>query len=786
MIFRILLKDIKRRKTMNIILLMFVLIASMFTGSGLSTTVSVMGGLDHFFDMSETGNFLFIASGEGNSHEINRTLEKSDAVKGYRVEKVYTAPTKSVKKENGDDFKTGFPMFLSEDDRCEKNFDINNNEITEVNEGHVYLSKSYMDANEINPGDRITIDIEGKSFDLIVDGIMKDAVFCDVHMMNTQRVVLNERDMRKIRNNPLFRNNGDLIYYIYYIDCDDTRAVDSLLADVEGFEFSGDKEMLKNLYVMDLMISMIMIVLSILLIAVSFVILHFSINFTLEEDFREIGVLKAIGLKNFRIRSMNTVKYTAMAIGGSIAGFFASIPLAMKLVGAVEGKMVVENTAGVIPNLTGALVVTVLIGSYAWHCTGKIKKFSPMDAIRYGSSGERFSGKKGRRIPSHRINVAFHLAVNDILSFPRRYLSILISFFLCTFIVLILDNAENTFKSDAFMDMLFSRGDMVGEFSSADMLKKNYNDAELYLMYERMEKKLAAEGIPCRLSYVDDMSSTLELNGEDHKIRTIRSVRSLPEDHDYTEGSGPQNAGEIAVTKTIADKYGLEIGDVIKADMGKGKKDVVICGFFQSFANTGNVIRVSEEVRHDGYRVGGAVIHFTKDMSGEDQKLLAGRIADICGFEKVSTAAKYCEDTMGVADGFTALKWVMLFISFIVVLLVSILMERSFIASEKNQIALMKAVGFNNRSLVRWHIFRFAIIAEVAVLLAAAASVPMTTVIYSPVFYNMGVAEVRYRYNYLNILLIYPLLIFFETVFMVSLTSLCMRSIKSSDISNLE
>ena len=159
-------------------------------------------------------------------------------------------------------------MFLSEDDRCEKNFDINNNEITEVNEGHVYLSKSYMDANEINPGDRITIDIEGKSFDLIVDGIMKDAVFCDVHMMNTQRVVLNERDMRKIRNNPLFRNNGDLIYYIYYIDCDDTRAVDSLLADVEGFEFSGDKEMLKNLYVMDLMISMIMIVLSILLIAV--------------------------------------------------------------------------------------------------------------------------------------------------------------------------------------------------------------------------------------------------------------------------------------------------------------------------------------------------------------------------------------------------------------------------------------------------------------------------------------------------------------------------------------
>ncbi|MCR5210259.1 MAG: ABC transporter permease [Lachnospiraceae bacterium] len=771
---------------MNIILLVFVTIAAMFTGSGLSSTVSVIGGLDNFFEISGTGDYMFIITGVDNTNKTKKLLEKSDAVEDYRCEKVYGAPTNSIKNKNGEEFKTGYPLFLSVDDAKEKNFDINNNEITEVPEGQVFLAKTYMDANGVRPGETITVDIEGKSFDLYIAGVLKDAVFCDVHMMNTMRIVLNERDMKKIRSNKLYKDDDSLILNIFFIDSDDPEAVDSLLAEVEGYMFSGDRAMLKNLYIMDLMIAMIMIVLSVLLIAVSFVILHFSISFTLEEDFREIGVLKAIGLKNTSIRSLNVIKYAAMAVCGSFIGFIASIPLARKLIESVEGKMVVENIAGIRPNLTGALIVTVLIAGYAWHCTGKIKRFTPLDAIRYGSAGERFSGKKGKRIPGHRIRTANYLALNDILSYPRRYLSILISFFMCTLIVLILDNAESTFKSDVFMDMLLGKGDMVGEFNSKDFLKKEYNDTELYLLFERLEKKLANEGIPCRFSYSDDMSGTYEIKGVDHQIRTIRPIRKQCGDNDYTSGSAPQNAGEIAVTNYLADKYGLDIGDVIKADFGNGKKDVVICGFFQSFNNTGNVIRVSEDVRHDGYIVNGLVIHFTGDMSGVDQKQLAQKISDICGFDKVSTAEEFCIETMGVADAFSAIKWSMLFISFVVVLLVSILMERSFIASEKNQIALMKAIGFKNRSLVGWHIVRFAIIAEAAVLLAAVASLTLTPVIYAPVFSGMGVSEFDYRYNYLNILVIYPLAIFLETVLMVSLTSLCMSDIRSSDISNIE
>ena len=46
MLFRILKKDLKRKKVMNAILLCFILLATMFVASGISNVVSVMNGTD--------------------------------------------------------------------------------------------------------------------------------------------------------------------------------------------------------------------------------------------------------------------------------------------------------------------------------------------------------------------------------------------------------------------------------------------------------------------------------------------------------------------------------------------------------------------------------------------------------------------------------------------------------------------------------------------------------------------------------------------------------------------
>ena len=49
MFWRILKKDLKRKKTMNVIILLFVILCSMFAAASVNNIVALVGGLDYYF-----------------------------------------------------------------------------------------------------------------------------------------------------------------------------------------------------------------------------------------------------------------------------------------------------------------------------------------------------------------------------------------------------------------------------------------------------------------------------------------------------------------------------------------------------------------------------------------------------------------------------------------------------------------------------------------------------------------------------------------------------------------
>ena len=77
---------------------------------------------------------------------------------------------------------------------------------------------------------------------------------------------------------------------------------------------------------MSVLVAALLMIVSICLILVAFVVLRFTIHFTLEEEFREIGVMKAIGINNGTIRGLYLVKYFVIAVIGALLGFICSIP----------------------------------------------------------------------------------------------------------------------------------------------------------------------------------------------------------------------------------------------------------------------------------------------------------------------------------------------------------------------------------------------------------------------------------------------------------------------------
>ena len=60
MIKRMLLKDIKKGKTINTILCMFIVIATIFVASGVNNLVSVLTGLEYFMNKAEIEDVMFV------------------------------------------------------------------------------------------------------------------------------------------------------------------------------------------------------------------------------------------------------------------------------------------------------------------------------------------------------------------------------------------------------------------------------------------------------------------------------------------------------------------------------------------------------------------------------------------------------------------------------------------------------------------------------------------------------------------------------------------------------
>ena len=146
-------------------------------------------------------------------------------------------------------------------------------------------------------------------------------------MMGNSRFLFSKAEIEQLLSDDSIRNGYQ--GQICYIDlADDTSLSDiaSLIAGVPEITFSGTRSMIKMCYVLDMIVAFTMLVLSICLILVSFVVLKFSITFTISEEFREIGVMKAIGISSFKIRSLYLAKYLMLAVAGAVVGLLLKPP----------------------------------------------------------------------------------------------------------------------------------------------------------------------------------------------------------------------------------------------------------------------------------------------------------------------------------------------------------------------------------------------------------------------------------------------------------------------------
>ncbi len=787
MIFRILKNDLKRKKTMNIILFLFIVLATMFVASGINNVITVMNGTDYYLDKAGVGDYVIITMGEGAVGALDEMLMTQEAIEDYRLETVVFGTQNDITTRDGEETESkNTTIYQSLEDSAITFFNTDNEPITDITPGHIYVAGSFMENNGFEAGDIICFEHSGVEMEFILDGTAKDALLGSDFMGNT-RFVMSREDMEKLlENEEIYEHfRGE----VCYIDTDNVQAMKAAMTEVSNIAFDASRSIIKTAYIMDMIIAFIVLILSVCLMIVSFVVLKFSITFTISEEYREIGVMKAIGLSNGKIRSLYIVKYLMLAILGAICGFFASIPFGDLLLDSVNKKMMLGNDNAILANALGAVLVVCIIVFFAYLCTGKVKKSTPVDAIRNGQTGERYHTKTVLRMQKFPAGNAAFMAWNDILCSPKRYLTIMISFSLCTLFVLMLVNTTATMKSPNLLSTLVTESHLYIDDARAIMSGMAGTKEDMIQTMEEMANELTQEGMPAEICMEVQYKYPMTFNGNDYVFTCQQGLNTNYDEYVYLEGVAPESKYEIAITPQISELTGAKIGDIITVHYGEEDIDCVVTAYYQTLNQLGEIIRLYEDAPTDFAHVSSCMawqIDFLDQPSEEEVELRKARVLELLDCDDVMNATEYCIDCTAVADTMESVQFLLLGITLVVVILVTILMERSFIAEEKSQIAILKAIGFKDSAVLKWQVCRFGLVGLIAVIVAAVLSIPMTELCITPIFGIMGAVDVEYNIDPLQIFLLYPGCVLLMTVIVTWFTALYTKKITSKDTTNIE
>lgn len=784
MFWRILKKDLKRKKTMNIILLLFVVLCSMFAAASVNNIIAVVGGLDYYFEKAELGDYFIIERSTSVEDTISKILKHSENVSGYRTYNVVNASCDDLKTDSGKLMEFSNIALICDINNTKQNFfGMDNEVITDVEKGKVYITGSVPKREGVKIGERFYVELGDTKLPLEVAGFAKDALLGS-EMMGNPRLLINSADFETLTADETIHTYS--CGHVYDIDTDNAAALESELNEQNGMLFSGDRDLIKMTYIMNMLVAAIILVVSAGLLIVSFVVLRF----TIAEEFREIGVMKAIGLNNSSIRMLYLVKYLGITIAGAVIGYFGSVPFGNLLLKSVSENMVLGNDNGMIIGVVCCIAVVLIIILFGWSSTRRIEKLSAIDAVRSGQTGERFRKRSLLSLGKSKFGSTGFLALNDVTSEPKQYGILTAVFAICTALVMILAVTANTLDSGSLLYLLsITESDVYMNDSTRAMEiiagAKTIRETE-----DEIVNILAENDMPGNVYLEAWYKLPVTAKNGSFQVNFLNCMDTKTTDYDYTDGSAPIKPDEIAVTKQISEKLGAEIGDRVTVNIGGEEREFIITAYFQCFNNLGECARFHEDVSIPDSLMTSSFAYQINFDDHPDKTVIDERIEklkDIFDNQNIFDTKGFVKDCMGVGDMIAAVKNLVLMLSLIIIILLAVLMERSFISKERSEIALLKAVGFDSGSVILYHTMRFGITVIIAIVTASALLMPLTKLIIDPIFGMMGaIGNIEYQFNVLEIFGAYPVIIFCVTVLSAALTALYTKAIKSSDTASIE
>lgn len=650
-------------------------------------------------------------------------------------------------------------------------------EVVSLNKGEIYISVALLSTFDIAIGDTIDFAItrvdKNRTFKVI--GTFEDP-FMGSSMIGMKSFLISEQDYAdislRIENAGIdaLARTGQMLHIVQSEQSTLNNAQFNQIinerSDLEQYiEFVHSKEAITEfMLILQNAFMALFLAFSLILFLVSILITSHSIATSIQHDFKNMAILKAIGYSGKQLRCNYKLQYLAVIMAGMLMGMF----LSFLFIPVISSVMV--NFAGILTPSTphiflwGIFLLITFLVFYAFlHVkTRRIHTIPPVNIMK--EDDEVYHVNK-RFVKIRRQWLLLRISLRQLKSARRQYVSVCVIAVLLVFFTSMIGRMNSWLGPDG-------KG-LMDAFNPADLdigvqLLGNHNLEELEQIIQQSTTITDHYALAMPSVAVDGVDYTANIITESSRFH-IR------------QGSTAQEADEIVITDTIAADRNLSIDDTVTITYQGQSARYKVSGIYQCANDMGGNIGMNQE----GFQKLATATsdmwchhYFLEDTSQKQaitEALNAVYKGDVYIHENTWPGLRSIISAMRI------LIIMMYVITGIFILIVTTLTVNKIFLTEKGNLAIYKSLGFTTRQLRCTFAIRYGIVAIIGALIGSMLSMLLTDVVVGYFMNLYGISNFASHPEIFSMMMPGCIVIVLFTIFAYSAS----RKLKKLDVNEL-
>lgn len=768
MFLKIVKNDFIRKKIVNITVFIFTTMAIILGASATNIIANLIQSMSELQERAVPADITQMHSGKYDQTEIDKFTEKQRqniAVQETMVlldidgVNIYFHDNKNMAGTVQD------ISFVVQNKKFDFILDMDNEKL-DVKEGKVAVPIYFMKEYDLKIGDTITVKSEGYQKEFVISDYARDYEMNSA-LTSSKRFVINQYDYDEM----LEKQVGDLEYLIEFKlnEKGDSQAVQTAYIEAglpaNGPTVVGKIFMLFNA-MSDAAVAMVIILISILLIIIASLCIRLTFLATIDEDLREIGVMKAMGISKRDIKRVYLNKYRFMSVVAGIIGYSFSFVV----VNLFNGNMRLYISSDLSGNLKyglsliAPLIIYFMIVTYCKKVLKRIDRISAVEALRSDIMEHKKKGKYSFSLFKNKFfSTNIYMGLRDVGKRFKLYSLLIFIFALCTFIVILPLNMYNTMNSPEFSTYMgIGKCDMRIDLRKIDMITENFKKINEELKNDSDIIRYASY-ITCSYQVRNEEGSWDYTNIETGDF----SVFPL----NYLEGRAPTSEGEIALSYANASSDGLnkKVGDEVVVNVNGEEKTVKVCGIYQDITNGGKTAKSDTSLGLNKDAILWYIVNI--DVApGIDIRNKMDYYQNAYNSVQVNDIEEYTQQTLGnIISQMKAVVVGGVAIAVIIAVLITALFLNMLLSKDMSQIAIMRSIGLTSKNIKHQYMAGTLMVLILGIIFGVIASKNLGEFLVSMAMSSMGAARIEFVDVIWQTWLLCPLILILIVGFTISM-----------------